>query len=499
MREVERCWFPSGELEPQAAVVGQLDDARAAGRPRPPGRRRPRAARRARGSRAAEPPVLRGPLRHPADPRRATAGSTSPALGSSAPARMATSVDFPAPFGPISATTSPAPTSRSSARARRAAVAAGDAAGAQERRHVRHRCPKPLASSVGRRARRKAAMPPGSRLYDHEHDPAHKGKSRPQGGRVGLGRPDPGALASGLSPSRAGGSARSSDPSARRGEVQFESAGHLRYRAADGSARSPRLRRARPSGTRGGTREGARARRAGGARSSSPASASSRLLLTAFGTGGVAARVTISGLPRPTGCCRPGRRDRRSSPSRTRCASTCRSTRAGSPRSATTRRARRASRSSRSGRRRTRASSSASSAASSATSGLGIRYYHARRRRRARRPAASTSGAPRGHRRLRAGRRHRDRDLGPDRQRQGLRRAHRHPALRQPGRRRHAREPRARPGADGRLDRLGRPHEDRTRHRPLARSSSGARRVHAGQRPARPHRGARSQRARRSP
>ena len=52
-----------------------------------------------------EPPVVRRPLRHPADARAVPLDRA--AVGSRAPARIASSVDLPAPFGPTSATTSP--------------------------------------------------------------------------------------------------------------------------------------------------------------------------------------------------------------------------------------------------------------------------------------------------------------------------------------------------------------------------------------------------------
>ncbi len=60
-----------------------------------------------------EPPVVGGPLRHPADADAPRARSTVPLLGCSAPARIASSVDLPAPFGPTSASASPGGTSRS--------------------------------------------------------------------------------------------------------------------------------------------------------------------------------------------------------------------------------------------------------------------------------------------------------------------------------------------------------------------------------------------------
>ena len=53
-----------------------------------------------------------------------------------------------------------------------------------------------------------------------------------------------------------------------------------------------------------------------------------------------------------------------------------------------------------------------------------------------------------------------------------------------------AREPSRRSGPDGGLDRLGRPDEDRSRHRPLPGGAGRARPLHAGQRPARAPRGA---------
>ena len=57
----------------------------------------------------AEPPVERRLLRDPGD----TVSVTSPESGSAMPARIESSVVLPAPFGPISATTSPVPTSKS--------------------------------------------------------------------------------------------------------------------------------------------------------------------------------------------------------------------------------------------------------------------------------------------------------------------------------------------------------------------------------------------------
>ena len=55
--------------------------------------------------------VVRGALRHPADATRVA--STMPSLASIAPARIASSVDLPAPFGPTSATASPSTSSKS--------------------------------------------------------------------------------------------------------------------------------------------------------------------------------------------------------------------------------------------------------------------------------------------------------------------------------------------------------------------------------------------------
>ena len=61
-------------------------------------------AKSSRFSRGVRPPVVARPLRGPADCAARRRSSTRPPLGGSAPASSESSVDFPAPFGPISAT-----------------------------------------------------------------------------------------------------------------------------------------------------------------------------------------------------------------------------------------------------------------------------------------------------------------------------------------------------------------------------------------------------------
>ena len=92
---------------PRAGVEKRSSSAAAAA----PRRARPRASRRARGSRARR--AARSARAAAAPSRWTHVASTTPSLASIAPARIASSVDLPAPFGPTSATASPATSSKS--------------------------------------------------------------------------------------------------------------------------------------------------------------------------------------------------------------------------------------------------------------------------------------------------------------------------------------------------------------------------------------------------
>ena len=103
-----RCRLPT-ESEPARVSAGSSKAAASSSAPLRG--TRSSAREQARGSRA--PSAARSAPRAAAPSRRDRGRSTVPAVGSSAPARIASSVDLPAPFGPTSATTSPATRSRS--------------------------------------------------------------------------------------------------------------------------------------------------------------------------------------------------------------------------------------------------------------------------------------------------------------------------------------------------------------------------------------------------
>ncbi len=131
---------------------------------------RPRAGRTGgRFSRDGEPPVERRLLRNPADLAAGT--SIEPASGSRIPARIESSVVLPAPFGPITASSSPARRGRSETLAERRSAAEA----LREAAHLDHRGGGGAAALPGRTLAG-ARAPGANRLGDA--GPLHRRRRR---------------------------------------------------------------------------------------------------------------------------------------------------------------------------------------------------------------------------------------------------------------------------------------------------------------------------------
>ena len=105
---LSRWRLPTESVRARATLAGQLELARAAVRRRRPGRASPSSrANSSRFSRAESRAVLRRPLRRPADAHALAPLDRRRRSARARPARIASSVDLPAPFGPTSASVSP--------------------------------------------------------------------------------------------------------------------------------------------------------------------------------------------------------------------------------------------------------------------------------------------------------------------------------------------------------------------------------------------------------